>query len=502
MTPPRVAEGPEVTTLVVLWSAGLTVAGLGTWILYDAGPGLNWGLVTLTGSIAFLGCATTSRGRVPVSVLIPIVLAVALAAGTPLTANAGAQLLIVLAICGLFAAASLLARDDRPSRLRAWTIATLPLQAGARLVMEFLRRLGEALLMCTSSRWRPLVRGLALAVPIVGVLGLMLAGADPILTAGRDELIRLLTSLEIVPRAIFFGVLFVLASGAYGLAARGPVETPPPAGADRAGIGDTERSIVLGAVTLLFGGFLLLQLSYLFGNLPAAAGSGVTFAEYARRGFAELTIVTTLSILLMIALDHGVARGLRGRHARIVEVLLLGELALLLVSAFRRLLLYEGAYGFTTARLYGQVYMIWLVVVLALVAVELGRRLDGHRLVRRSAVAGAVAFIALVYWNHEAWIVQQNVARFAATRQMDAGYAVSSLSANAVPALVAALDDLPAEAAGSLRRELTRRCAGPRVGGRQWYEWNLARARAERAMGELCGGGSGRATPSAPSGVR
>jgi Domain of unknown function (DUF4173) len=140
-----------------------------------------------------------------------------------------------------------------------------------------------------------------------------------------------------------------------------------------------------------------------------------------------------------------------------VELVLLGELALLLVSAFRRLLLYEDAYGFTTARVYGQVYMVWLAVVLSLVALERRRGLDGHRVVRRAGVAGALMLTGLIYWNHEAWIVQRNVARFAAPRQFDARYAVWSLSLNAVPDLIAALDTLPADAAGPLRFELTRR---------------------------------------------
>jgi hypothetical protein len=216
------------------------------------------------------------------------------------------------------------------------------------------------------------------------------------------------------------------------------------------------------------------------------AGSGVTFAEYARRGFAELSVVATLSVVLIVALDHGVVRGVRGRRVRIVEAILLGELALLLVSAFRRLLLYEGAYGFTTARLYGQAYMIWLAVVLALVGVELRRRVDGHRLLRWSGVAGVVMLVGLIYWNHEAWIVRKNVARFATTRQFDALYAVWSLSPNAVPALVAALDELPAEAAQPLRLELTKRCPSPPPDGGRWYEWNLPRAEAERALRALC----------------
>src|SRR5262249_44827738 len=153
--------------------------------------------------------------------------------------------------------------------------------------------------------------------------------------------------------------------------------------------------------------------------------------------------------LLVVGFDHRVDRSARGWRVRLAEVVLLGELAFLLVSAFRRLLLYESAYGFTTARLYGQAYMVWLAAGLGLVGVELRRRVDGHRLLRWSAGAAGLVLIGLIYWNHEDWIVRQNVDRFARTRQLDARYIVS-LSPNAVPALVAALAQLPPEAARSL----------------------------------------------------
>jgi hypothetical protein len=88
----------------------------------------------------------------------------------------------------------------------------------------------------------------------------------------------------------------------------------------------------------------------------------------------------------------------------------------------------------------------------------------------------------LISWNHEAWIVQRNVARFAATRQFDARYAVWSLSLNAVPALIAALEKLPPDAAGLLRFELTKRHGSAPQENLRWYEWNLRRARAQRAL--------------------
>ena len=89
-----------------------------------------------------------------------------------------------------------------------------------------------------------------------------------------------------MPRLAFFATLLVAALGGGGIILRRePVRIPGPA-APTAGarLGDTERLIILGSVVALFAAFLLLQLSYLFGNAPARIGSGVTFAEYARRG--------------------------------------------------------------------------------------------------------------------------------------------------------------------------------------------------------------------------
>ena len=101
------------------------------------------------------------------------------------------------------------------------------------------------------------------------------------------------------------------------------------------------------------------------------------------------------------------------------------------------------------------------------------------------AVAAALILIVMVAWNHEAWIVRQNVARFAATKQFDARYAVWSLSANAVPALVEALDALPLDITTPLRRELTKRHGAALREPTHWYEWNVRRAQAQRALRDV-----------------
>ena len=251
--------------------------------------------------------------------------------------------------------------------------------------------------------------------------------------------------------------------------------------------------MVVGGVVALFTTFLGLQVAYLFGNPAAVAGSGITFAEWARRGFAEITVVATLCTLVLLGLERHAERGRREMLVRAAELVLVAELELLLVSAFRRIGLYEGAYGFTTARLYAQVYMVVMALGIALLAADLMGSLDAGRLLRRVGVLGALAVIVLSFWNHEAWIARANLARHATTGKLDATYLVWSLSPNAVPAL--AHGDRPSAVLDGLRERYGRHS---RVTSCRWFEWNLRHRQAVnalRAAGTSIGGGTPDAIP-------
>ena len=52
--------------------------------------------------------------------------------------------------------------------------------------------------------------------------------------------------------------------------------------------------------------------------------------------------------------------------------------AVMLASAFQRLLIYEGVFGFTELRLYSHVFMIWLAVVTT-IGVRLNRPSSGFQ---------------------------------------------------------------------------------------------------------------------------
>lgn len=457
-----------------LWLSALAVAGLGAWVLFDAAPGLNWGLWTLAGAGAAEVAGRAGRAARPPARALDLARALtgtacALAAAAAVTADAAFHVAIALTVALLLAAATAVADDPRPGRLTLGLLARAPLTATARVLVEFARRVGELADHVGAGRWRPAVRGSLLAAVVVAVLGSLLATADPILAALRDGVTEVLEALASLPRFGFFAALLIGALGAAGSAARAAGAPAPAPRTATARWSDVERLIPLGAAAGLFAVFLALQVSYLFGDPPALAGSGIGFAEYARRGFGELTVAAMLATGLVLALERGRIPGAREAAVRALELALVAELELLLLSAFRRVWLYEQAYGFTTARLYAQAYMVVMAAALALLAGELMRGLDGSRLLRRAGAAAAAAMLALALWNHEAWIVRWNLERHAETGRLDAEYLVSRLSPNAVPAIVAALPRAPAALGDRLRE----RYATARIASCRWFEWNL-----------------------------
>ena len=84
-------------------------------------------------------------------------------------------------------------------------------------------------------------------------------------------------------------------------------------------LGSIEAATVLWLVVALFAAFVVLQLAYLFGGRDTLSVAGLTYSDYARRGFFELVAVAVLAGTLVVALDLAVARpraGAAGRVAR------------------------------------------------------------------------------------------------------------------------------------------------------------------------------------------
>src|SRR5206468_10406762 len=111
------------------------------------------------------------------------------------------------------------------------------------------------------------------------------------------------------------------------------------------GLGVVEAVVILVAVDVVVALFVGLQVAYLFGGLDTLVAAGMTYSDYARRGFFELVAAACLAGAVVAALETTVARRTRPYLAALLA--LLGLTGVILVSAALRLRLDQDAYGWT-----------------------------------------------------------------------------------------------------------------------------------------------------------
>jgi len=249
---------------------------------------------------------------------------------------------------------------------------------------------------------------------------------------------------------------------------------PPPGGLT---LGVIEVGIVLGLLNLLFLAFVGVQVRYLFGGEALVlVSSTLTYAEYARRGFFELVTVSALVLPVLLGAHWGLRAGDRAatRLFRGLSGSLVVLLFAVMASAIQRMRLYQETYGLTELRLYTTAFMGWLALVFIwFVVTVLWERRDYFAF--GALVSGCVVVMALNGLNPDAMIVRTNAALASdpgAVRLFDTEYG-SSLSADAVPALIEALPSLdPSRRRVVANALLTRQIAAE---PRDWRNWNYGR---------------------------
>jgi Domain of unknown function (DUF4173) len=343
----------------------------------------------------------------------------------------------------------------------------------------------------------PILRGLVLAVPLVLIFAVLFASADPIFRRGLEEVAGLRIDLGSLPgRLLFIGAIAWFAAGLLGVGARGlpqvaaaSLGAAAPAttiGLPRS-IGTAEALVVLLAVDAIVALFVGLQLAYLFGGSDTLAAAGLTYSDYARRGYFELVAAAGLAGGILVFLEYQVVT--RPRSYVSAAVVLVGLTLVVLASAVLRLKLYQDAYGWTELRLYVAVSIVAMSVTLATLATFLvtdRTRWLGHAM----AAIGLSSLIALNVMAPAAFVAERNLERIIdpslvppdGQAELDTEY-LGVLPDDAVPVLVAALPRLTGNDAFRIGWALERReralAEPPYVTP---FSWNLGREQARAAL--------------------
>jgi len=334
---------------------------------------------------------------------------------------------------------------------------------------------------------RAVALGGTLAFPLLVVFGALFSSADVVFHDVVADLFKIDFG-SIMGHIALFGIFAGLSAGYLRGAMLRPTPSHSPADRDaKLALGIIPVATALGLVDLLFLVFVVIQLRYLFGGADlVATATGLTYAEYARRGFFELVTASGLVLPVLAGADWLVRNDSREhrRTFRQLAIVLLLLLAVVMASALERMRLYVGAFGLSEIRVYATAFMLYLAGVFAWFA---WTTLRGQR--RRFAfgalIQGFVVLGGLHLLNPDAFIVRTNLARPPAERPFDGWYA-ASLSADAVPPLLDALPRLDERAQCSVAAGLLEQRT--RLERNDWRNWNFARSRALRLLKDQSAG--------------
>lgn len=318
------------------------------------------------------------------------------------------------------------------------------------------------------------VRAVLLSIGLAVLFGGLFAAADP---AFGEVVIWLIDGVSLLSlgRLLAAGMLLAIILGLVHWAGAKPnvdgtwPKRPAP-------VGRLDWLLPLTVVNAVFALFIVLQARTLFGGEDYVMDTaGLTYAQHARSGFWQLSIISVLS-LAVIAVAAWRAPRTTGNDRWVLRIAL-GALSLMslvvVASALSRMDLYSQAYGLTRLRVWVFAVEVWLGVLFCLV-LFCGIRLRAGWLARAAVGTGAAVIVALAAINPEALIARQNLERFETTGDMDYYY-LAGLSPDAVAEVAEQLD-------GHKRDCLINRILAELDTEDDLLAWNSARAAALEQM--------------------
>ena len=481
--------GPRFATQAALTALALGV--LGDYLLRADKPGLGFGL-WVAAIVLALELLSRQRGHewTPAQRLLVVPI---LFFGEAIAWRDSELLILLNVAAGILAAAVLSAAlycgdawDATTARLRDYIEACVDTWLGAAggavpLVLAANAERTPGALTERGRIARAVARGLALALPLLLLFGALLVSADPVFA----RLVSDVLSFDLANVLSHVFLTLVLAWPVAGwlrgtLLTRTTIITGPrPAGFS---LGLVEIASVLGALDALFAAFVGVQARFMFGgDALVRATAGMTYAEYARRGFFELVWVVLLA-LPVILVSHAMLRRESPRAERVwrwlvgVMLVLLGVIA---ASAMLRMRAYVDAYGLTPDRVYASTFMAWLAIVFVWLALTVVR---GHprRFAIGALVSGWAVLALLDLAGPDAVVARANLSRLRDTGKLD-GPHLATLGAEAVPYTLAALPLVSPEARCAMANTLVDRWHDRPAG--DWRGWNRSRAQARELVG-------------------
>ncbi|MEZ5346848.1 MAG: DUF4173 domain-containing protein [Pyrinomonadaceae bacterium] len=370
------------------------------------------------------------------------------------------------------------------------------------------------------------IKGIAIAVPLLFVFGGLFAAADAVFEGLVDDVFQLNPAL--VGHVIVIGVISWFTAGYLRASMIGidnfakepspnkdSISINPETGGDAAEteeagpealaekksfdlqnldnsylpemfrLGTVEIAVVLGLINMLFLVFVIIQIPYLFGGMQLIQTTpDFKLAEYARRGFGELIAVAALVLPILLG-THWLLRREEPAAEKLFRTLAavqIGLLFVIMISAAQRLLLLSGnlGYGLTAGRLYPIAFIVFLAMIFIWFGATVLRGMRG-RFAWGALWCGLFVLATLHVLNPDDFIVRTNLRLMEQGRPFDAEYN-AGLSSDAVPALLGSANLMNSQNGERVMKRLyLRHCILSKK--EDIRSWNWSRKRAQTILG-------------------
>lgn len=357
----------------------------------------------------------------------------------------------------------------------------------------------------TPNQGRPAARqaiaiaaGVLIAIPLLLLLGSLLASADAVfadkiggLTAWLQRFSFTLLARQLLTALFLAPFIFSFMESGRRQRQILPVSDHPLPGLKstpvRLAFARTILTTVLVFVNGLYAFFAVIQYQYLSGAIYDILPDHLTYAEYARSGFFELLAISLVNLLLIyLAARASRPQAKAGWALRILELLLILFSLVQWVSAISRMRLYVDAYALTRLRFLSTAFMglilVWYILFVTQIFL---RRLP---LFKSMAIAAVLALLVLNVINPDLQIARYNVAHREQVT-LDRGY-LFDLSDDAVTGYLSLLDENDPNLNRELRRHLEEKLE--RLHAMRWQEMSYRQWQLRRELASALKTGQGR----------
>ncbi len=328
--------------------------------------------------------------------------------------------------------------------------------------------------------WPMLFRGVLLSVVPLFVFGALFVNADAVF-AGEIQALFNWDFTSVASNVLFTFLFFALAVGILRLAlvqAKPADQTDPREGRSfPLEAGDIAVALVL--IDCLFVAFVVVQFKFLFGGEAVIHSvAGLNYASYARGGFFELAWVAGLALPVLL-FAHWVAQIApldAQKRVKVLTGLLVALLFVIVASAFKRMAMYEDAWGMTEKRFFVSVFIGVITAIFIWFLATAWRGAPKH-FAFGVLIVSMLTIGALDLINPDRIVVQTDIAR-GKLICFDAQY-LTDLGADAAPALIQSISSVAPAEQPQLAQNLIAAYASPKL---QFQEWSTSLALAHNAV--------------------